>query len=292
MGAELAQAFPAARAVFERADDVLGFSLSGLCFSGPEEELRQTQNAQPAILVHSYAVWSLLRDDLTERVKCGAGHSLGEFTAYTAAGSLSFEDAVRLVRRRGELMAESPEGTMAAVVGLEAEAVEAVCREVAATGAVVVAANYNSPQQIVVSGEVPAVTRAGELAKEAGARMVRPLAVSGAFHSPLMADAEAGLRAELDKVTFRDPLFPVIANATAEPVTSAETARTTLVKQLTAPVRWTQSIQGIAALGVQRFIELGPGKVLSGLLRRIDPELQGVEVGKPEDVVRHREGEA
>ncbi|UCF21738.1 MAG: ACP S-malonyltransferase [Gemmatimonadota bacterium] len=292
MGAELAEAFPAARAVFERADDVLGFSLSRLCFLGPEEELKQTQNAQPAILVHSYAVWTLMRDGLADRVSCGAGHSLGEFTAYTAAGSLSYEDAVRLVRRRGELMAQSPEGTMAAVVGLEAEAVENICRQVCAGGEMVVAANYNSPQQIVISGEVAAVTRAGELAKEAGARMVRPLAVSGAFHSPLMEDVEAGLRAELDQVTFSDPSFPIIANATAEPVNTAAQARTTLIRQLTAPVRWTQSIQRIADLGVQNFVELGPGKVLSGLLRRIDPQLQGVEVGRPDDVLRHREGES
>jgi [acyl-carrier-protein] S-malonyltransferase len=290
MGADLAEALPSARAVFERADTVLGFPLSRLCWEGPEEELKQTENAQPAILVHSFAVWTVLGDDLAGRIERAAGHSLGEFTAYAAAGSLTFDDAVRLVRRRGELMAASPAGTMAAVVGLEPQVIEDICAKISAAGEVVVAANYTSPQQIVISGAVDAVDRAGSLAKAAGAKMVRALAVSGAFHSPLMSEAAAGLRRELERVDFRDPEFPVVSNATAEPVVDATMARSTLLEQLTAPVRWTQSVQRIARDGVSGFVELGPGKVLTGLLRRIGANLEGIAVGKAEDVLRFREG--
>ena len=290
MGQDLAEAFPSAREAFERADEVLGFSLSRLCWEGPEEELTRTQNAQPAILVHSLAAWSTLKDEIAPRVKYTAGHSLGEFSAYTAAGSLEFEEAVRLVRRRGELMAGASAGTMSAVVGLDPSVVERICADVSSEGGIVVAANYNSPQQLVISGEVEAVERAGARAKEAGAKMVRPLAVSGAFHSPLMADAESGLRAELDSLEFVDPEFPIVSNVTAEPVADADTARRTLVSQLTSPVRWTQDIQRIADEGVVNFVEIGPGKVLTGLLRRIDRGLGGMEIGKPEDVERFREG--
>jgi len=290
MGKDLAEAFPSAREAFERADEVLGFSLSRLCWEGPEEELTRTQNAQPAILVHSLAAWSTLQDEIAPRVKYTAGHSLGEFSAYTAAGSLEFEEAVRLVRRRGELMAGASAGTMSAVVGLDPSVVERICADVSSEGGIVVAANYNSPQQLVISGEVEAVESAGARAKEAGAKMVRPLAVSGAFHSPLMADAESGLRAELDSLEFVDPEFPIVSNVTAEPVADADTARRTLVSQLTSPVRWTQDIQRIADEGVVNFVEIGPGKVLTGLLRRIDRGLGGMEIGKPEDVERFREG--
>jgi len=290
MGKDLAEAFPRARETFGLADEVLGFSLSRICWEGPEEELTRTQNAQPAILVHSYAAWSILQDDISTRVKYTAGHSLGEFSAYAAAGSLDFEDAVRLVRRRGELMAEAGAGTMSAVVGLDPGVVEGICEDVRNEGGIVVAANYNSPQQLVISGEADAVESAGARAKEAGAKMVQPLAVSGAFHSPLMADAESGLQGELDNLTFTDPKFPIVSNVTAQPVADADTARRTLVSQLTSPVRWTQDVQRIAEEGVVNFVEIGPGKVLTGLLRRIDRDLSGVEVGKPEDVERFREG--
>ncbi len=282
----MAEAFPAAREVFRTADEVLGFPLSELCWKGPEEELRQTENAQPAILVHSLAAWAVTRGRLASRVRHAAGHSLGEFSAYAAAGALALPDAVRLVRRRGELMAAARAGTMSAIVGLEPDAVEEICDQVAASGGTVVAANFNSPVQIVISGEAAAVGEASKLAKAAGARMVKPLPVGGAFHSPLMAEAEAGLHAELDRVPFRDPEFPIVANATAEPVREAAVARISLVRQLTAPVRWTQSILRIAETGVDQFVELGPGKVLTGLLRRIDPGLRGSEVGGPEDVER------
>lgn len=290
MGLELAEAYPAALEIFHQADEALGFALSKLCWEGPEEELKQTENAQPALLVHAFAVWSVVKGGLAGRVRFGAGHSLGEFTAYAAAGSLRFEDAVRVVRRRGELMAASRAGTMTAVVGLGPGVVEEICARASGEGHVVVAANYNSPQQTVISGDVAAVERAGEFAREAGAKMVQPLPVSGAFHSPLMADAEAGLREAVEAVEFRDPEFPVVSNVTAEPVSDADTARNTLVRQLTAPVRWAEGVERIRGEGIVDFVELGPGKVLTGLLRRIDRSLAGAAIGKPEDVERFTEG--
>lgn len=292
MGLELAEAYPAAREIFQQADAALGISLSHVCWEGPEEELKQTENAQPAILVHGFAAWTVVKDAVAGRVRFAAGHSLGEFTAFTAAGSLRLEDAVRLVRRRGELMAAARAGTMSAVVGLDSAAVEDICARVSGEDGVVVAANYNSPEQIVISGEVEAVQRAAELAKEAGAKMVRALPVSGAFHSPLMADAERGLREALEAVEFSDPAFPIVSNVTAEPVSDADTARSNLVRQLTAPVRWTEGVQRMAREGIGEFVELGPGKVLTGLLRRIDRSLAGAEVGKPEDVRRFNEGKS
>lgn len=292
MGAELALAYARARTVFERADDALGWALSRLCWEGPEEELVETQNAQPAILVHSLAVWSVLEDRMGERVRCAAGHSLGEFTAYAAAGALRLEDAVRLVRRRGELMAESREGTMSALVGLDDTVVERLCRHASSEVGTVVPANYNSPGQIVISGEPNAVARAEELARESGARMVRRLQVSGAFHSPLMSSAEEGLRAELDRVDFGQPRFPVISNVTAGPVTDSATARRTLVSQLTTPVRWTDSVRFMADQHTREFVEMGPGKVLTGLLRRIDVRLEGRSVSGPNDIEAGREAES
>lgn len=290
MGAALAESYRSAREAFERADAALGIDLSRICWEGPEDELTRTQNAQPAILVHSLAAWSVLAPQLSDSVKFAAGHSLGEFSAYAAAGSLEFEDAVRLVRRRGELMAEARDGTMAAVLKLEADAVDEICRHVRDDGGVVVAANFNAPGQVVISGEVAAVGKAGELVQAAGGR-VKPLPVSGAFHSPLMAQAEEGLREALEEVEFRDPAFPIVANATAEPIGDAAAARATLLRQLTAPVRWTDCIRRIAAADVQRYVEFGPGKVLTGLLRRIDPALEGTEVGTAEQIERFNEGE-
>jgi [acyl-carrier-protein] S-malonyltransferase len=292
MGAELAEAYTGARAVFERADETLGWSLSRLCWEGPEEELIQTQNAQPAILVHSYAVWSVMEERLGDRVRFTAGHSLGEFSAYAAAGALGFEDAVRLVRRRGELMAESREGAMSALIGLADIVVGELCRDVPSQVGTVVPANYNAPGQVVISGDIDAVTRVEELARERGARMVRRLQVSGAFHSPLMSSAEEGLRGELERVDFGQPRFPVISNVTAEPVTDSASARQTLVSQLTAPVRWTQSIRYMADHDIGEFIEMGPGRVLTGLLRRIDAGLGGRSIGSPDDIEAAREAGA
>ena len=286
MGRDLIASSAAARRTFEEADDILGFPLSRLCQEGPEAMLTATSNAQPAILVHSIAVLRTLEDRFGD-VTCAAGHSLGEFSAYVAAGALSFGDAVRTVRRRGELMQESGEarpGTMAAVLGLDEGAAEDVCRRASETDGVCVPANFNSPGQIVISGDVPAVERGMVLAKEAGAKRAVRLNVSGAFHSPLMAVAEAGLAAQLETVEIADPRFPVISNVTARPVTGAADARRLLVSQLTSAVRWTESVHAILGMGVRSFLEVGPGSVLSGLLRRIDREAETRTVGTAEEV--------
>ena len=277
MGKDLADRWPAARAVFQEADEALGFALSKLMWEGPAEELTLTVNAQPALLTHSAAAWAVLRDaDLD--VVAAAGHSLGEFSAWHAAGSLGFADAVRTVRRRGELMRESGDarpGAMAAVLGLDDDVVEGVCREASAEGSVVVPANFNSPGQVVVSGDADAVERVAPMLVSAGAKKVQPLNVSGAFHSPLMRVAEDGLQAQLDGVDFASPAFPVVSNVTAHPVTDAAEARRLLVEQLTSPVRWTQSVQTLLQMGAERFVEVGPGKVLVGMLKRIDRAAEG-----------------
>jgi [acyl-carrier-protein] S-malonyltransferase len=287
MGKDLAERFPEARAAFEEADEALGVPLSRLCWEGPEEELTLTINAQPAILVHSVAVWRVL-GERRPTVALAAGHSLGEFSAHVAAGTLSFADAVRTVRRRGELMyrsgTERP-GTMAAVLGLDDAATEAVCRDASGAGeGVVVAANFNAPGQIVISGDVEAVRRAEELAKGAGAKRVLPLNVSGAFHSPLMEVARRGLEAQLDSVAMRDPDFPVVSNVTARPVGEAAEAKRLLVEQLTSPVRWVASLQAMLDGGCSRFLELGPGNVLAGLLKRVDRSVPSRSLGTAEDL--------
>lgn len=286
MGRDLAEAFPAARRTFEEADDALGVSLSGIAWQGPEEELTATLNAQPALLTHSVAVHRVVRDELGD-VSFAAGHSLGEFSAYVAAGSLDFADAVRAVRRRGELMHQGGQerpGTMAALIGLDDDVARAVCRDASTQGGVAVPANFNSPGQIVISGDVDAVQRAMEGAREAGARKAIPLNVSGAFHSPLMAVAEQGLRAFLEDIEFAAPAFPVVSNVTAEPVEDPVDARRLLVEQLTSPVRWTESMQNLIDRRVERFYELGPGSVLTGLLRRIDRSAVCTALGSAGDV--------
>lgn len=286
MGRDLAERFPEARAVFEEADDVLGLALSRIMWEGPEEELTATLNAQPAILTHSVAVYRIVASRLGD-VAFAAGHSLGEFSAYVAAGALRFDDAVRTVRLRGELMYRSGEarpGTMAAILGLDDGAVEAVCRDASTETEVCVPANYNSPGQLVISGDVKAVERAVELAKAAGARRAVQLNVSGAFHSPLMAVAESGLAERLGQVTLERPAFPVVSNVTAEPVDDAATARRLLIQQLTSPVRWTSCMRTILDAGVNRFFELGPGSVLSGLLKRIDRGAEAVTLGTAEEI--------
>jgi [acyl-carrier-protein] S-malonyltransferase len=277
MGRDLAERFPAAREIFERADAALETPLSRLMWEGREEDLTETRNAQPAILIHSAAVRAVLLDALPP-VALAAGHSLGEFSAYMAAGLLTFEDAVRAVRLRGELMYRAGQerpGTMAAILGLDDDVIEAVCRDASAGGGDCVPANFNSPGQVVISGDEMAVQRAMELAREAGARRALPLNVSGAFHSPLMAVAEAGLRDHLEAVALSPAAFPVVSNVTAEPVTDPHEARRLLVEQLTSPVRWTASVRTMLDAGVTRLLELGPGSVLAGLARRIE---RGVEV--------------
>lgn len=292
MGRDLAERFAAARAVFERADEALGVSLSRIMWEGPSDELTATHNAQPAILTHSLAVHTVVAERLGE-VALAAGHSLGEFSAHVAAGTLTFEDAVRAVRRRGELMFRAGQerpGTMAAVIGLEDEALEAVCREASAAGGACVPANFNAPGQIVISGDVEAVGRGMALALEAGAKRALPLNVSGAFHSPLMEVAETGLREHLEQVPFSSPRFPIVANVTAQPVDDPQSARRLLVEQLTAPVRWTASMRTMRDGGVDRFVELGPGRVLAGLLKRIDREAGVESLGTTDQVQSFLEG--
>jgi [acyl-carrier-protein] S-malonyltransferase len=271
MGRDLADHRVEAAEVFEAADDILGTDLSRVCWEGPEEELTRTDNAQPAILLHSYATWICLPEEVRGRVSIAAGHSLGEFSAYLASGALGFEDALRLVRRRGELMGRAGTvrpGTMAAIIGLEDDVVAEVCASVQ-TGTVV-PANFNAPGQIVISGDVDAVGEAREKALAAGAKRALPLNVSGAFHSPLMMDAREGLALALEGVRVADPSFPVVANASAEPVTEANRARELLVEQLTSPVRWVECVQTMALLAPTLWLEVGPGRVLGGLMRRID----------------------
>ncbi len=287
MGKDLAERFPAARHTFEAIDEALGVPLSRLMWEGPEEELVLTHNTQPAILAHSAAVFAVVRERLGA-VSAGAGHSLGEYSAYVVAGSLSAPDAARLVRRRGELMYEAGTarpGAMSAVLGLEPGAVEAACAEASGADGVAVAANLNAPDQVVISGDPAAVARAGDGCKARGAKRVIPLKVSGAFHSPLMAPAVPGLEAALAAATFAAPAFPVVANASAEPVRSAADAVRLLAAQLTAPVRWIECMQAAARLAPDAtFIELGPGSVLSGLLRKIIPGAKSVTLGTAAEV--------
>jgi [acyl-carrier-protein] S-malonyltransferase len=245
MAKDLAERFPEARATLDAIDRTLGFPLSTLMFDGPEDQLTATENAQPAILAHSAAVFAVVGPRVDGAAVAAAGHSLGEYSAYVAAGALPATDAAALVRRRGELMqkagTERP-GTMAAVLGLATAEVEAACREASSSGGVAVAANLNGPDQTVISGDPEAVRKAGELCKARGAKRVVPLKVSGAFHSSLMAPAANQLRVALERAAFRDPAFPVIANATAEPVRDAGRARRLLADQLIAPVRWVASM--------------------------------------------------
>lgn len=287
MAKDLAAAFPAAKDVFDRADAALRTSLSTLCFEGPADELTLTHNAQPALLAHGAAVWAVVRDAIASKVQGAAGHSLGEFSAYHAMGAIGLEDAVNLVRRRGELMyqtgVEVP-GAMAAILGEMSRTVEEICIEASAAG-VVVPANYNATEQIVISGEVAAVEKAMELAKAAGAKRALRLPVSGAFHSPLMKPAEAGLQQALDAARWRDPSCPVWSNVTAEAVGDATTAKALLHQQLTSPVRWVEVVQNLAArFPGTMFVEMGPGAVLSGLVKRLAPGCTTMSCGTVAEV--------
>src|SRR4051812_13191568 len=287
MGKDLAEAFPAAADVFRRADAALGTSLSSLCFEGPADELTLTHNAQPALLTHGAAAWAATRDVVGAQVMAAAGHSLGEFTAYHAAESLSLEDALRVVRRRGELMLESGAkrpGAMAAILGDTTRPIEDICTEASAAG-LVVPANYNSPGQTVLSGEEAGVERAMALCKEAGAKRAMRLNVSGAFHSPLMETAAAGLGEALANASFGDPHFAVYANVNGEAVTQASRAKQLLLEQLSKPVRWTDEIRGLAdRFPDALFVEMGPGNVLVGLVKKIAPGIKTVTCGTAAEV--------
>ena len=271
MGADLYDASTDARAVFDEADAVLGFSLTGLMFGTDAEALRPTEITQPALFAHSLASDAALRARGV-RPDVAAGHSLGEWSALAATGAVSFADGLRAVRRRGELMAQAGTvrpGAMAAVLGLDAGALEAACREATDAGeGEAVPANYNDPGQIVISGDAAAVERAGALCTAAGAKRVVALPVSGAFHSPLMAFARDGLAETLAGLAVAAPSCPVVLNVTAEPTVDPDEIRVRLLEQLTSPVRWAQSVERMAALGATRFVEVGTGAVLSGLVRR------------------------
>lgn len=275
MGKELCQQFPEASDVFKRADDALGFPLSRLCFEGPAEELNLTANTQPAVLMTSAACLEVIKS-MGEPVPCAvAGHSLGEYTALVAAGSLLFEDAVRLVRKRGEYMQDAVpvgEGGMAAVMGISTELVVKTCLKASAFG-VIEAVNLNCPGQVVIAGDTAGLKAVEPLLKEAGARRVMPIPVSAPFHSSLMRPAGKRLAEDLDRVTIADPRIPVVANVSADLVCTGPEVKESLIRQVYSPVRWEESILKLISLGVDTFVEVGPGRVLSGLIKKISRDV-------------------
>ena len=267
MGKDLYDASEMAREMFHKANEILGFDIAKVMFEGTQEDLKKTSVTQPAIYIHSVALARVLGMD--KEGQMAAGHSLGEFSALAVAGALSFEDGLRLVSIRANAMQKAcnaQRSTMAAVIGMEDAVVEAICAE---AGEVVVPANYNSPGQLVISGTLAGVEKAIELLKARGARLVKPLVVDGAFHSPVMEPARAELAEGIASTPFADARIPVYQNATATPHTAADAIRQNLIAQLTAPVRWTQSVEAMVADGASRFIEIGPGNVLQGLVKRI-----------------------
>jgi [acyl-carrier-protein] S-malonyltransferase len=285
MGKSLAEKFACARTIFDQADEALGFSLTELCFEGPAETLQLTENMQPALLTVSVAAWKVL-DGENFRPDFVAGHSLGEYSALVAAGSLAFADAVRLVRKRGQYMQQAVpvgEGAMAALLKLPDGKLYDVLSE-ACEDEVVTAANYNSPDQVVIAGHAGAVKRAVELAKTAGARRALLLAVSAPFHCPLMEPAQQRLKADLDATEFRDLAVPLVNGWQARVIRTGAEAREGLYHQVPNPVRWTEVIQRLSSLGVTRFTEVGAGGVLTGLLRNIDSSLEGSKFGEAEDL--------
>ena len=279
MGRDLYDAFSSTRKVFEEADEALGVHLSRLCFEGPEQELCQTVNAQPAILTMSIACLRAATEIYGELVSPSymAGHSLGEYTALVAAGVLDFSDAVRLTRQRGSLMQQAGQiapGGMVAIIGLDEVAVEAVCQE---TGARI--SNINSPGQIVISGSRESMVRSIDLSLSMGARYSKPLNVSGAFHSHLMEPAVEGMSRAITDVKFNDPLVPIVVNSTAKPVATAEEIKQELLDQIANCVQWQKSVEYMVGAGVSTFVEVGPGQVLSGLIKRISKDARTVNVG-------------
>lgn len=268
MGKAIYETNPEAMKYFDQANDILGIDLKKIMFEGPEEKLKQTEFTQPAIFLHSVALFKILgvKPDMV------AGHSLGEFSALVACGAVSFEDALKIVRRRGQLMQEagnSNPGTMAAVIGMEDDDVERVCEKATEdTGKEVIAANFNSPGQVVISGYIDAVEKAIEIAKEEGVRLAKTLPVSGAFHSSLMKPAYDGLKKQLEELEIKEPICPIYSNYTAEATTDVETIRSNVLNQLLNPVRWTQTMINMKNDGAESFVEVGPGKVLQGLVKR------------------------
>ncbi|RCK75811.1 MAG: Malonyl CoA-acyl carrier protein transacylase [Ignavibacteriae bacterium] len=283
MGKDLYESVPLAREIFQKADDLLKVNLSKICFEGPEEELKQTKNTQPAIFLHSYILTQLLKNFSAAYT---AGHSLGEYTALVFAGALNFEDALKLVRLRGELMqkaGEEEKGSLAAIVGLDATILEEICLKASEKG-IVQCANFNSPGQIVISGSITGLQLAMQMAKEAGAKMVKELPVSGAFHSPLMASAKEGLSKAIDNTHFSNAKIPVYTNVTGNPIKNPAEIKNTLKEQLTSAVQWEKSIRNMISDGAKEFIEVGPGKVLQGLVKRINPDVKVIGIEKITDL--------
>lgn len=276
MGADLYEKYPQAKEMFDKADEILGFQISKIMFSGTDEELRQTKVTQPAVFLHSVVLAKVLGDNFKPDMV--AGHSLGEFSALVAAGAMNFEDGLRLVSKRALAMQKACEAvpsTMAAVLALPDEKVEEIC---AATEGVVVPANYNCPGQLVISGEIPAVDAACEAAKASGAKRALRLPVGGAFHSPLMEPAREELAKAIAETPFSKPVCPVYQNVSTTAVTDPEEIKKNLIAQLTAPVKWTQSVRNMVADGATVFVEVGPGKVLQGLVKKIEPSVEAYSV--------------
>ncbi|MCH7753494.1 ACP S-malonyltransferase [candidate division KSB1 bacterium] len=285
MAKDLYDHFEDVKQTYENANQILGFDLADICFNGPEEELKQTRVTQPAIFVHSTVLVKLLFEK-NSKPEMAAGHSLGEYSALYAAEALTFEDGLRLVKVRAELMqkaSELNEGTMAAFIGLQEDVVAEVCETASSVGVVQVA-NFNSPGQVVISGSVAGVNRAIEIAKEKGAKRAIPLVVGGAFHSPLMEYASEGLQKALAEVEIRLASMPVYSNVLAKPVTQPDEIKQLLAEQLTSPVRWVEIVESMIQDGATEFHEVGPGSVLTGLLRRINREVTGKSIDKLENL--------
>ncbi len=275
-----------AKEMIKTADDALGINLSYIMFNGPEEELKQTEYTQPAIFLHSVVLASIIR---IVQPEAAAGHSLGEYSALVASGAIQFYDAVKLVRARGKAMQKAGtenKGTMAAVIGLDPDKVDSFCKEASAVG-VVQCANFNSPGQIVISGSVDGVRKAMELCKTGGAKLVKELVVSGAFHSPLMLPAKDELLKELNSTNIYNARFPVYANVTAKPITAKDEIKELLYQQVTSPVRWEETMLNMINDGVDEFYEIGPGKVLQGLAKRINPDVKCFGINKFADVEKY-----
>jgi len=275
-----------AKEMIKTADDILGVHLSYIMFNGPEDELKQTQFTQPAIFLQSVILSSIIR---TLDANAAAGHSLGEYSAYVASGTVQFHEAIKLVRARGVAMQEAGDenkGTMAAIIGLESDQVESLCSEASSAG-IVQCANFNSPGQIVISGSVDGVKKAMELCKNAGAKMVKELVVSAAFHSPLMISAKEKLKSALDTTNFYNSKFPVYTNVTSKPVDGICEIKSKLYDQITAPVRWEETIKNMINDGIEEFYEIGPGNVLQGLVKRINPDVKRFGIDKFEDVEKY-----
>ena len=285
MAKDLYEEIPQVKEIYQRANQVLGFDLTQISFQGPEEKLRQTQYTQPAIFVHSYAIAMMLANRAIQPVAV-AGHSLGEFSALTFANSFSFEDGLKVVQQRGQLMqgaGEKHPGSMAAIIGLSSEKIEKICQEAQGKGPVQ-PANYNSPVQVVISGSVSGVSEAIELSKEEGAKRVVELSVSGAFHSTLMSEIADTFQKVLDDVVVHTPKIPVYANVSADVVLDSGEIKHLLYQQLTHSVRWVETIQNMIQKGIHRFIEVGPGKVLSGLVKRISSDVEVMQCGTVQEL--------